>query len=356
MGTSTSPVSGTLAVIDSVQLGQANIRNVVVMVLPDANFDVGPGIKLPPLLGLPMLQAFGRIAWIDGGKQLALGSAAPPIPAGSAQQLYWHNDGIGLLFATARGSFVAHLDTGANRLGLFSDSLPLLADAERASIARRQSLTGGAGGILKRRQDHVPNIGATIAGVPAVFRDVPVERGLGGSGARLGMDYVAQLSTLALDFTTMRVAAVPKAPALPLDLGFLDGDWILLDPAGKPVGKSHVATLLAGALIHELRTDAQGALPVWFIRTERTGGWSQLFPGPNGDLREFTPLSAPGEWPLILGGDAILRDGREARFKLTLTKDSPDASHRLLEMSTDGGRTWQSIFDYHYRRATTPSH
>jgi hypothetical protein len=227
-----------------------------------------------------------------------------------------------------------------------------LSDAERKAVKLRDTMTGGAGGIVKGREEHVAKLSATIGGVPVTFVNVPIEPHAGKTGARLGMDYVAQLSSLTLDFAAMRVLAVPRSVTPTVgSLDFLAGDWVLSDPNGKQVGTSHVTLDLSDAVVREVRHDAQGVLPVWFVRTEQNqGGWSQLFPGPRGMLREFTPVSGPGEWPLILGGEALLTDGRLARFRLTLTHDSAVASHRLLQMSTDGGQTWQVIFDYFYRR------
>ena len=351
---STAPVNGRLGVIDVLQLGDATIENVVVMILPDRQFDVAEDMRLPPLLGLPILQAFGRIAWLDNGKRLAFGDIAPAIASSAGAQLYWHTDGIGLDFRAAKGTFVTFFDTGANRLTLFSDAVPLLSDKERASIALRDSMTGGAGGIVKGREEHVAQVDATIAGVPVRFDNVPIERGSDKSGARLGMDYVGQLASLTLDFDTMRAFAIPKASAAAsADLDFLAGDWLLTDSSGKQVGTSHIDVDLPGGVIHEVRRDESGVLPVWFARTERGGGgWSQFFPGPHGVLREFTPASLLGEWPMRLEGKALLGDGRNALFRLTLTRASSDDSNRLLQMSVDGGTNWQTIFDYRYHRVT----
>jgi len=139
--------------------------------------------------------------------------------------------------------------------------------------------------------------------------------------------------------------------AEPVSLDFLGGDWTLFDPSGKEAGKSHVDVQLPGAMIYERRTDASGELPVWFFNSEAEGGWVQLFPGPAGALREFAPQSKPGEWPLVLGSDVTLRDGRKAKFRLTLRHASDNESHRLLEMSTDAGKSWSPVFDYKYVRA-----
>lgn len=148
-------------------------------------------------------------------------------------------------------------------------------------------------------------------------------------------------------------AAAPVRAADPVSLDFLGGDWVLMDPAGKPAGKSHIEVQLPGAMIFEKRTDADGELPVWFVNSE-SRGWVQLFPGPGGSLREFTPQSAPGAWPLVLGRDVTLRDGRHAKFRLTLGHASDNESHRQLEMSTDAGKNWSLVFDYRYVRAATP--
>jgi hypothetical protein len=137
-------------------------------------------------------------------------------------------------------------------------------------------------------------------------------------------------------------------------LDFLGGDWVLLDPAGKPVGRSHVDVQLPGAMIYERRTDRDGELPVWFVNAEDRGGWVQLFPGPTGQLREFVPQSKPDAWPMVLGSEVTLRDGRAAQFRLTLSRESDNESRRLLEMSTDQGKNWSPVFDYRYVREAKP--
>ena len=155
-----------------------------------------------------------------------------------------------------------------------------------------------------------------------------------------------------LGLSLILLPAVAVAQGVPLD--FLGGDWALLDTAGKAVGKSHIEVQLPGAMIYERRTDEAGELPVWFFNSERARGWVQLFPGPAGSLREFVPQSRPGEWPLVLGSDVTLRDGRKAKFRLTLSHASDDESHRLLEMSVDAGKSWSPVFDYKYVRAAKP--
>lgn len=140
--------------------------------------------------------------------------------------------------------------------------------------------------------------------------------------------------------------------ATPVSLDFLAGEWSLHDASGAMVGRSTVVALEPGAMLYERRTIGQtAAQPLWFENAERTGGWVQLFLNPTGQVREFSTLSEAGQWPLVLGGDVILRDSAQARFRLTISRASDDESRRVLEMSRDSGQTWATVLDYTYRRA-----
>ena len=106
-------------------------------------------------------------------------------------------------------------------------------------------------------------------------------------------------------------------------------------------------------MLYEQRTiGATAAQPLWFANAERAGGWVQLFLNPTGELREFSTLSATGDWPLVLGGDVTLRDGGRAKFRLTISRAPDEESRRVLEMSRDNGQTWAVVLDYTYRRVS----
>ena len=133
--------------------------------------------------------------------------------------------------------------------------------------------------------------------------------------------------------------------SVPLD--FLAGKWALLNADGSDAGTSCVR--LDNGMISEVRRDNEGDVPLWFFQSERNGGWTQLFPAPSGELREFTPQSKPGDWPLILGSKVTLKDGRRVTFRLTMKRLEERNSRRHLEMSADDGKTWNTVFDYTYR-------
>ena len=145
-------------------------------------------------------------------------------------------------------------------------------------------------------------------------------------------------------------SAQPATPAAD-QIDFFVGEWSLHDPSGESIGRSQIEAQVAGTMLFELRTvGGQPAQPLWFENAERHGGWTQLFVGPAGMTREFVPQSEPGAWPMVMGGEFILRDGTPARFRMSISKSSEDEVRRLLEMSRDAGATWNPVFDYVYRR------
>lgn len=160
-----------------------------------------------------------------------------------------------------------------------------------------------------------------------------------------------ETTALAAALAAMAATAQTSAAADPVhnQLDVLLGDWSLTDASGA-TGRSRIVAEVPGAMLYELREiGPDGPLPLWFAFSERSHGWVQLFPGPAG-IREFALLSEPGRWPLVFGGDVTLRDGSPARFRLTMVQPDPDHGERRLEVSRDGGGSWQPVFVYHYRR------
>jgi hypothetical protein len=155
---------------------------------------------------------------------------------------------------------------------------------------------------------------------------------------------------LVLALLAVATPATAEAP----QAAFLDsliGDWELLDPTGAKVGQSRVVVQAPGAMLYEERRIGSGAIqPLWFANSEPNGGWTQLFVGVSGQIREFRMQSPAGEWPLVLGADVRLADGSPARFRLTVTPLADGNSRRVLERSTDVGANWTTVFNYTYRK------
>lgn len=216
VGSTTADVQGGIGLIPKLTIGMATVENVPVLVLPDAQLSIAGLPTIPGILGLPVMTAFKRVAWLDGGATLALGDAAPTVPAG-APKLYWHEEGLGLAIKTAQGEQGAHLDTGANRTDLRPPGLVLLSPAERTKGYTRVAKVGGAGGIVERPEEHFPTVAFSLAGVPIQLADVSVSSQNQEGAGRIGMDAILQMNTFVLDLEHLRVSATPwtGAPRTP---------------------------------------------------------------------------------------------------------------------------------------------
>lgn len=149
------------------------------------------------------------------------------------------------------------------------------------------------------------------------------------------------------------LALVSGARAEPtaIALDFLAGAWELRDASGKVLGTSVVEIQEAGAVLFERRTVGEGKpQSLWLVNAENPAGWGQLFLGPKRQVREFHAMSAPGAWPIVMGGEFVTQDGKATRFRMTMTRGSGDDTRRVLELSRDGGANWSTAFDYTYVR------
>lgn len=212
VGTTTSDVFGEVGMIDLLRIGGASVENVPVLILPDAQLKVGNIQQIDGILGLQVLVAFGRIAWIDGGRSLALGEAAPKARADSPK-IYWHDEGLGVPVSTTRGVQGAHLDTGANSTSLRQDGIALVDPSLLAKATEETARIGGAGGVVEVKQRRLPYLDFRLGPVPVRLEKLSIEGPGTMSAARIGMDAVSQFGTFILDFHQMRIDGRLKTPA-----------------------------------------------------------------------------------------------------------------------------------------------
>lgn len=203
VGTATSAVIGQLGLIPEVKIGGAFIDNIPVVVMPDAKLVFSNGketVRLPFLMSLYALAGFGRIAWLDHDKWLAIGSAAPR-PMAHAVPMIWHPLGIAVPLRGPGGVRAAHFDSGANISFLFDDALPLLSATEKGQLAVTMRTIGGVGGVVRERVRKLPVASFVLAGQPLVLKNVKVVKEPDtGEVARLGEDVFQMYSTVVFDF------------------------------------------------------------------------------------------------------------------------------------------------------------
>lgn len=210
MTTTTKDASVQLGLIPKVVIGGATIRNVPVAVMPDAELTFAGGqVRLPFILGVHALRAFGVVTWLDHGRRISLGEA-PALAPGAGAPIAWHPLGVVVPIEGPRGRAGAHLDTGSNTTYLFDRGLDLLSPAEAASVVSSERRLGGVGGVVTERVRRIRKASLELAGQPLVLENVVVAaEPHTGESARLGEDLMARYDTVVLDFSRMRFSVRP---------------------------------------------------------------------------------------------------------------------------------------------------
>ena len=208
----TGAVSGQIGVIPSVKIGAAEVDNVPVLVMPDAQLVLTSGkasIRVPFILSLYALAGFGRIAFLDHCKMLAIGDDAP-MPFAGATPMIWHPAGIAVPLQGPGGIHAAHFDSGANVSYLYPAALPLIAADERARIFDSTRKIGGVGGIVDEKIQRLPLANLALAGQPLQLQNVDVAaQPESGEAARLGQDVLKKYAAVVFDFGAMTFSVSP---------------------------------------------------------------------------------------------------------------------------------------------------
>lgn len=209
-GSTPGVASGRLGVIDSLAIGDAVVRHVPVFVTPDEALVI-PGIgRLPPVLGMPVLYAFGAARFSGSASRVQLGGLDRVI-VGSPMR--WGASGVNLELRVGRETVTLHLDSGASQSEfLASDVLPLLPASLRRRAMRTVVSSTGLTGTVRTTVSEVENLpimlGQSICRIPeALFGEDS-----SGVQGRLGIDFIRACGDLTLDFITMRASAGPFAP------------------------------------------------------------------------------------------------------------------------------------------------
>jgi hypothetical protein len=202
-------VTGKIGLLPQVAIGAAVIENIPVLVLPDAQLVLTSGkatLKLPFILSLYAMADFGRIAFLDHCKVLALGAAAPASLPG-ATPMIWHPEGIAVPLQGPGGIRAAHFDSGANASYLYPAALPLLSEKERARISDNTRKIGGVGGVVEEKIQRLPLANFALAGRPLIFQNIDVAaQPASGEAARLGQDVLRDYATVVFDFGAMTIS------------------------------------------------------------------------------------------------------------------------------------------------------
>jgi len=137
-------------------------------------------------------------------------------------------------------------------------------------------------------------------------------------------------------------------------LDFWLGHWDVVDPQdGTMGGTNFIEKILDGcALIenwHEL--DPRGADGKSLFYYQRaTHQWKQVWVTAAGPIKEKKLIEEFQDGGVRFQGEIPRPDGSSYLDRTTLTPLPRDRVRQVIEISRDGGRTWETTFDAEYRR------
>ncbi|MGH9440978.1 MAG: hypothetical protein ACRD16_01760 [Thermoanaerobaculia bacterium] len=141
-------------------------------------------------------------------------------------------------------------------------------------------------------------------------------------------------------------------------LDFWVGDWDVYD-SGTSVkaGSSALKKILKGCAISVdwLEADGKGEIQELFFYEKARDLWHQVWISDAGPTKERRATAGGPAGSLRFLGDVLMLDGRSYLDRSTVTPMPAGGVHQLIEISRDGGSTWQATFDAVYRRRVSRS-
>ena len=150
--------------------------------------------------------------------------------------------------------------------------------------------------------------------------------------------------------------AVPSCESDPAFawLDFWLGNWDVL-VRGEPVGKNRIQKILEGCAIQEEWADALGRRGhSLFYFQPATHTWKQVWvtdrARARGGVKEKELIGRYADGGVRFQGEIPLEDGGSYLDRTTLTPVTRDEVRQIIEISMDGGGSWQITFDGLYVR------
>jgi hypothetical protein len=151
-------------------------------------------------------------------------------------------------------------------------------------------------------------------------------------------------------------SAPPAAPcardSLYRRFDFWIGSWLVTTPGGTPVGTSRVDVVSGGCAILESWRSVRGAEGKSLNTYDAARGqWRQFWVGQAGGLTDYSRSEWDGK-ALVFYADVAASNGKAASvYRLSFTPLDSDVVRQFGEVSKDGGRSWQTTYDFRYHRS-----
>lgn len=133
------------------------------------------------------------------------------------------------------------------------------------------------------------------------------------------------------------------------------GEWTVFTPDGREAGKSVISRTMRGCVLHERYEGSTGFEGESFnIYDTSESRWHQTWVDNGGLLLQLDGGLRDGA--MVLEGSTRSPDGSDVAQRITWTplRAAEGGVRQHWEQSTDGGRTWITVFDGEYRRRQTP--
>lgn len=135
-------------------------------------------------------------------------------------------------------------------------------------------------------------------------------------------------------------------------LNFWVGDWDVY-VGDEKVGTNRIERILGGCAVMEHWIGGGGAQGKSLFYVGSDGAWRQVWvteqatsPGGTKEKRE---VASDDVGRMRFQGEIALPDGRSYLDRTTLTPLESGDVRQVIEVSTDGGDSWRTVFDARYR-------
>ncbi len=171
VGTSTDvKVTADLTVAPHLTIGSIEYDHVIFLVFPDRLLSFPGGVRIPGILGFPVLEAMGEVRYI-GDNDIEIPKTPPPRPPHTLAL-----DQLKLLTPIEYGgrTMVCRVDTGADRTVFYEPFFRAFGAMVTKLGTPHTTRTGGVGGIREIPGFRLPSLRITLGGRPVSLAPVDV--------------------------------------------------------------------------------------------------------------------------------------------------------------------------------------
>jgi len=131
---------------------------------------------------------------------------------------------------------------------------------------------------------------------------------------------------------------------------FWIGEWDV-EAGGQVAGTNSIRRILDGCVLQETWSGAQGSAGSSFnFFNPSKGKWQQFWVWRNGTTLELEGEFRSGK--MVLSGESTGRDGETVANRITWYDNDDGTVRQLWEVTKDGGKTWETVFDGLYKPRT----